>query len=158
MLFPKFLPLISVKDTVVFPQSIISIYINSSASQKLVKETFSSHKLIFLSCLENPEEDSKKVYKVGCVGFIMRMKPVDEGCLKILIQGLKKASISEIKDELVSLNYFSSEEVKLSEKNRQDIEEIKESLEQISQFKESFSHEILAVLNSVKSPVQFAIC
>ena len=155
VLFPKFLPLISLKDTVVFPQSIISIHINSAHSQKLVQEAFSSHKLLFLSCLENPEEDSRKVYKVGCVGFIMRMRSVNEGCLKILIQGLKKASIENVKGDLVSLSYFSDNKRSLSEKNKQTMEEIKSSLESLSQFKESFSHEILTVLNSVRDPHQF---
>ena len=155
VLFPKFLPLISLKDTVVFPQSIISIHVNSTHSKKLVQKAFTSHKLLFLSCLENPEEDSKKVYKVGCVGFIMRMKSVNEDCLKILIQGLKKASISEFKSDLVSLSYFSDKEQSLSEEDKKTVKEIKNLLEQLSQFKESFSHEILTVLNSVKDPNQF---
>ena len=154
MLFPKFFPLVSLKDTVVFPQSIISIHINSVHSQKLVQESFASHKLLFLSCLENPEEDSKKVYKVGCVGFIMRVKSVNPACLKILIQGLKKARILKVKDDLVSLDYFSDTEKDL-EKFKQKIEEVKDSLKQLSQFKETFSHEILTVLNSVKDPNQF---
>ena len=155
-LFPKFLPLISLKDTVVFPQSIISIHINSAHSQKLVQESFASHKLLFLSCLENPEEDSKKVYKVGCVGFIMRVKSVNEACLKILIQGLKKARISEIKNDRVSLDYFSNNENKKDlEKFKKTIKEMRDLLKQLSQFKETLSHEILTVLNSVKDPNQF---
>lgn len=155
ILFPKDLPLISLRDTVVFPQSIISIHINSGDSQKLVQESFDSHKLLFFSCLENPEEDSKKVYKIGCVGFIMRMKTVNEGCLKILIQGLKKACISEIKDDFVSLSYFSDNEEKDKEKYKQVIQKFKDSLDSLPQFKETFSHEILAVLNSIKDPNQF---
>ena len=155
ILFPKSLPLVSLKDTVVFPQAIISIYINSAQSQKLVQSAFSSHKLLFLSCLENPEEDSKKVYKVGCVAFIMRMKSVNEGCLKILVQGLKKASIETLKEDHVSLNYFSSKENEWSKKEQKSLEDLRDSLKQLSQFKESFSHEILAVLDSIKNPDQF---
>ena len=155
MSFPKFLPLVSLKDTVIFPQSIISIYINSPQSQNLVQSAFSSDKLLFLSCLENPEENSKKVYKVGCVGFIMRLKSINEGGLKILVQGLKKASIEKVKGEYVFLNYFSDNEKELSGKNKKDIEEIKNSLEQMSQFKEIFSQEMLTVLNAVKDSNQF---
>ncbi|MDE0091952.1 MAG: endopeptidase La [Oligoflexia bacterium] len=155
MIFPKHLPLISLKDTVIFPQTIISIYINSTISQKLVQEAFSSHKLLFLSCLENPEENSKKVYKIGCVGFIMKVKSENKACLKILVQGLKKASITSVKDEHVFLNYFSNPEVELSETDKQALGKIKSSLEPLSQLKESFSPEILAVLNSVKNPNQF---
>ena len=155
MLLPKHLPLISLKDTVVFPQSIISIHINSDHSKKLVQKAFNMNKLLFFSCLENPQEDSKKVYKIGCVGFIMKMKTVDEACIKILIQGLKKACISEVKNDFVSLNYFSHNEKKDSERYKKTIVEIKNSLNKLSQFKDNFSHEILAVLNSIKDPNQF---
>ena len=154
-LFPKQLSLISLKNTVVFPQSIISIHIKSAQSQKLVQSAFAKHKLLFFSCLENPEEDSKKVYKLGCVGFIMRIKTVDESCLKILVQGLRKASITDIKGDVVSLNYVSNNDKDLSEKNQKELKELKELLKELAQFKESFSHELLAVLNSVKDPFQF---
>ena len=154
-LFPKQLPLISLKNTVVFPQSIISIHIKSAESQKLVQSAFSKDKLLFFSCLEKPEEDSKKVYKLGCVGFIMRIKTVDESCLKILVQGLKKACIKDVKADLVSLDYISNKQKTLSEKNKKDLKELKELLKELAQFKETFSQELLAVLNSVKDPFQF---
>ena len=85
----------------------------------------------------------------------MRLKTVDNTCLKILVQGLKKASIVDIKKDIVSLNYVSNNETALSETNKKELKELKELLKELSQYNESFSHELLAVLNSVKDPFQF---
>lgn len=154
--FPKQMPLISLKDTVVFPQSIISIYINEDQAQQAVQKASEGNKLIFLSCLQDPERDSKKVYKIGCVGFIMRMRNLNDGRIKILIQGLERASIDKFEKDNVYLNYFQdSKPKKLSEKDKDSLKEIKDSLKKLSQMKESFSYELLLVLGSVKDPGHF---
>ena len=157
ILFPKRMPLVSLKDTVVFPQSIMSIYINESHSKKAVQTAFEQDKLIFLSCLQDPENDSQKVYRIGCIGFIMRMRNLSDGRVKILIQGLERASIDRLEGETVYLSYFQKTEDKLnlSEKDEKGLEEIKASLRQLSQMKESVSQELILVLESVKNPGHF---
>ena len=155
--FPEKMPLVSLKDTVVFPQSIMSIYINESESKKSVQKAFETNKLIFLSCLQGMEPASRKVYRTGCVGFIMRMKTLDDGRVKILIQGLERASIDEFEGGDVFLSYFPKEEKSLdvSEENKKSLEKIKETLKHLSQIKASFSPELLLILESVREPGQF---
>ena len=157
MTFPEQMHLVSLKDTVVFPQSIMSIYINESNSQQAVQKAFEGSKLIFLSCLQEPDKDSKKVYRIGCVGFIMRMRSLNDGRVKILIQGLERASIDRFEKDIVYLSYFqqTKETMNLSEKDQKSLQEIRDSLKQLSQMKESFSHELLLVLGSVKDPGHF---
>ena len=151
------MPLVPLKDTVVFPQSIMSIHINESSSKDSIKKAFEKNKLIFLSCLQEPEKDLQKVYRIGCVGFIMRMKTLDDGCMKILIQGLERASIDRFENNIVYLSYFQTKdtEADLSEEDNASLKEIRDSLKQLSETKESFSHELFLVLNSVKSPGHF---
>ena len=155
--FPKQMPLVSLKDTVVFPQSIISIYINEPQSKQAVQKAFDGNKLVFLSCLRDSETDPKQVYRVGCVGFIMRMRSLDDGRVKILIQGMERASIDSFEEGNVFLSYFKKEEKeqKLSDNDNPPIEEVKDLLKQLSQVKESFSHELLLVLDSVKETGHF---
>ena len=155
--FPEQMPLVSLKDTVVFPQSIMSIYIHEAISKQAVQKAFERDKLIFLSCLQEPEKDSKKVYRMGCVAFIMRMKNLDNSPLKILIQGLNRASIDRVEDGQVYLSYPSKEEEKqeLSEKDNKKFQEVKKSLEQLSKAQSHYSPELLCVLNSVKDSGHF---
>lgn len=154
--FPPKLPLVSLKDTVVFPQSIMSIYINESPAKKIIQKAFEGNKLVFLSCLEDPDKDSKKVYRVGCVAFIMRVRNLNDGRMKILVQGLKRASVDHCEKEIVHLSYFESNENKeLSKEDKEKFQEIKDSLKHLSQVKETFSQELILVLDSVKEPDHF---
>ena len=86
-----------------------------------------SNKLIFLSCLQEPEKDFQKVYRIGCVGFIMRMKILDDGCVKILIQGLERASIDRFENNVVHLSSFQTKdtETNLSEEDNASLNEIR---------------------------------
>ena len=155
--FPEKMPFVSLKETVVFPQSIVSLYINESESKKSVQKAFETGKLIFLSCLQGTELDSRKVYRIGCVAFIMRMKTLEDGRVKALIQGLERASIDQFEEGDVFLSYFPKEEKDLdvSEQNKRSIEKIKETLKQLSQMKDTFSPELLLILESVREPGQF---
>ena len=85
----------------------------------------------------------------------MRMRDLSDGRLKILVQGLTRASIENYEKNYVHLSYFSQEEKTLSQKDVKNLEEIKNFLKQLSAIKESFSHEILVLLNTVKEPGQF---
>ena len=156
-LFPEQMPLVSLKDTVVFPQVIMSIYINEFRSKQAIQTAFERNKLIFLSCLQDPENDSQKVYRIGCVGFIMRMKNLNDGRMKILIQGLERASIDRLAGDTAYLSYFqkTEEQRNVSEEDKKGLEEIKASLRQLSQMKESISHELILVLGSVKNQGHF---
>ena len=155
MIFPEQLPLISLKETVVFPQSIMSLYINEPQSKQAVQTAFENNKLVFLSCLEEPEKSSKQVYRIGCVAFIMRMKSLKDNRLKILIQGLERASIDRLEKSTAHLTYFKKNTDSLSPEDVKSFQEIKNSLHQLSQQKDNFSLELRLVLGSVKNPGSF---
>ena len=115
--FPNQMPLVSLKDTVMFPQSIISVYINEPEDQKTVQQAFQDNKLIFVSCLQEPDRDSKRVYRTGCVSFIMRKRVLKDHRIKILIQGLKRASIESVEDRKVFLKLFSENKNRVFPRN-----------------------------------------
>ncbi|MBC6415028.1 MAG: endopeptidase La [Bdellovibrionales bacterium] len=149
------LPLISLKDTVIFPQSILSVYINTESAKKLVQKAFEGKQLVFLSCLKDspPLKDAKEVYKTGCVALVMRIKKLNaENSLKILVQGLYKARIESLeKDGFVHLKSFKEREVKFSERQKLLFEDIKQSLDKL----ESLSQQTVTVLRTVEDPSSF---
>ena len=152
------LPLIPLKDTVIFPQSILSLYINSESSKKLVKEAYAGNQLLFLSCLKDSNSnDLKKVYRTGCTALIMRMKQHSKDRLKILVQGLKKAQIESLEEpDRVQFRYIEEEEKQgFSGKQAPLIEEIKQDLDSLCTVKEALSHQAVIVLKSVQSPSVF---
>ena len=151
------LPLIPLKDTVIFPQYILSIYINSENSKKLVKKAYAGNRRLFLSCLKDPNtKDLNKVYRMGCSALIMRMKEHSEGRLKILVQGLQKAQIENLeKSDWVQIQYLEEIQQELNTTQEHLIEEIKQSLDSLCTVKGSLSKEAVVVLKSVQNPVVF---
>ena len=154
-LFSKPLPLIPLKDTVIFPKSISSIYINNEKSQKIVEKAYQGNKLLFLSCLEKPQTDSTKVYKLGCISTIMRLKKPSQNRFKILVQGIEKARIETMEKDFVFLSPVAPPEVKLSKEQELLMNEMKGILDQLTSFNPSFSYEIVMVLKSIDKPSQF---
>src|SRR6201999_3544709 len=95
---PESLPMLPVRDIVVFPYMILPLYVGREASIRAVEESLTKNRLIFLASQkelteENPTENS--IYKVGTIAMIMRMRKLSDGRVKILIQGVSKGRITK---------------------------------------------------------------
>src|SRR4051812_44464924 len=96
---PQTLPMLPVRDIVVFPYMIIPLFVGRDSSIKSVEESLArADRLILLSSQkeindEHPGPDA--IYKTGTVAMIMRMRKLPDGRIKILTQGLCKANIQE---------------------------------------------------------------
>lgn len=93
---PDLLPLLPVRDVVVYPYMILPLFVGREVSINAVDRALSSDRLIFLATQkdlseEEPAPDS--IYQVGTVAMIMRMLKLPDGRVKILVQGLAKARI-----------------------------------------------------------------
>ena len=91
---PESLPILPVRDAVIFPYMTLPLQIAREVSLQSVERALKEHRLVLLltqknSQVEDPEPDD--LYSVGTVGMIVRMiKQADEK-IKVLIQGLSKA-------------------------------------------------------------------
>ena len=95
---PETLPMLPVRDIVVFPYMILPLYVGREGSIRAVEEALSKNRLIFLASQkeiteENPTADS--IYEVGTIAMIMRMRKLSDGRVKILIQGVSKGRIEK---------------------------------------------------------------
>lgn len=162
--FPDKVPMLPVRDIVVFPYMILPLYVGRESSIKAVEEALSKDRMIFLASQkevteENPNFDS--IHKTGTVAMIMRMRKLSDGRIKILIQGMSKATINELSQ---TEPYFEAkiEKVETNE-NKYEAEElepvirtVKEKLEKIIALGKLISPDILLVLEDVKEPGRLA--
>ena len=93
---PKELPILPLKNTVLFPGVVIPITVGREKSKKLVKEYYVGKKIIGTvsqndTTVENP--DPSHLNKVGTMAKIMRLFKMPDGTVTIIIQGLKKNQI-----------------------------------------------------------------
>ncbi len=94
---PLRLPLIPVRDLVVFPNMVIPLFVGRAISVRAIEASFSSHKMVMLASQRNLEMESpmpSDIYLHGTVGTILRMLRVPDGRVKILVQGVSKAKIT----------------------------------------------------------------
>jgi ATP-dependent Lon protease len=96
---PETLPMLPVRDIVVFPYMIIPLFVGRDSSIKSVEESLArSDRLILLASQKDISDEHpapEGIYKTGTVSMIMRMRKLPDGRIKILTQGLCKANISE---------------------------------------------------------------
>ncbi len=161
---PNVLPMLPVRDIVVFPYMIIPLFVGRDSSIKAVEESLSRNdRLILLASQkdisdEHPNPDG--IYQIGTVAMIMRMRKLPDGRIKILTQGLSKAHI----DEYVQTNpYFEAKITKLEEKNSDSNPEVeammrmvREQLEKVISLGKALSPDILMVLDDITDPGRLA--
>src|SRR5262244_2307165 len=95
---PDQLPLLPVRDIVVFPYMVLPLFVGREMSIKAIEAALAGNRMIFLSTqkaldVENPAPDD--IHVIGTVGIIMRMLKLPDERIKILVQGLSKAKIAD---------------------------------------------------------------
>ncbi|MGQ9705922.1 MAG: endopeptidase La [bacterium] len=93
IIIPPILPILPLREVVVFPFMIVPLPVGRKSSIKLIDEAVVKDKMIGLftqinSDIETPTEND--IYKIGTCGLISKMMKVPNGELRILIQGLKR--------------------------------------------------------------------
>lgn len=93
---PDTLPVLPIRDIVVFPYMILPLFVGREMSIRSIDHALNSNRMIMLLTqkdlsIENPSPDD--LFTVGTVGMIMRMLKLPDGRVKILVQGLTKARV-----------------------------------------------------------------
>ncbi|TKS59676.1 MAG: endopeptidase La [Nitrospira sp.] len=95
---PNQLPLLPVRDIVVFPYMVLPLFVGRDMSIKAIEAALAGNRMIFLATqksldVENPAPEDIRL--IGTVGIIMRMLKLPDERIKILVQGIAKAKITK---------------------------------------------------------------
>ena len=100
---PSTLPVLPLKDTVVFPDSVLPLAIGQERSVRLVNEVVSGDRLLALVAakgrdLEQPAWDD--LYEIGTAAVVQKMIRVPDSSLRVLVQGIRRIRLADrIQDE-----------------------------------------------------------
>ena len=86
------LPLLPLRDIVVFPSMVIPLFVGRDKSINALNDVMSSEKKILLVTQKNSETDDPKrndVFNYGCESRILQLLKLPDGTVKILVEGLK---------------------------------------------------------------------
>ena len=106
---PKELPILMLRDIVVFPYMVIPLFVGREKSKNAIDHALSTNRMILLLTQKNMEIEEPRrsdIYNVGTVALIMRMLKLPDGRMRILAQGLVRAKIKSL-DE--NKPYYTSE-------------------------------------------------
>jgi ATP-dependent Lon protease len=95
---PEVLPLLPVRDVVVFTDMVLPLFVGRDKSVRAVDAAMAKDRLLLLSTQSDASVESptpEEIYRVGTVAMIIRMFKLPDGRVKVLVQGLSKARIKE---------------------------------------------------------------
>ena len=161
---PNELPLLPVRDIVIFPYMVLPLFVGRDLSIKAIEAALSSDRLLFLTTQKNQETDqpaSADLHRTGTVGVIMRMLKLPDERIKILVQGLTKA---RIQDFTQSNPYFSVHIETITEKSvkvpslehEAIIRSAREGLEKLLGLGKVIMPDVLTVIENLDDPGRLA--
>ena len=94
--FPAALPVLPLKETVVFPQSMSPLAIGQERSVQLIDDVVAGDRLLALITAKNGSVESPgwdDIYDVGTIAIVHKMIKVPDGTLRILVQGIERVQL-----------------------------------------------------------------
>lgn len=95
---PEILPILPLRNTVVYPQTVLPLSADQPRSIRLVDAAVAGNRLIGLVAMTDPEMDvpgPNDVYTIGTVAMVHRLLRAPDGSVRLIIQGLKRIRILE---------------------------------------------------------------
>lgn len=99
---PQVLPLLPLRNTVIFPQQILPLSIGRDRSVRLIEEAMRSNKLIFVVAQKDGRIDDPKpedLYRWGTIAIIMKIFKMPDGTQSAMVQGLNRARVLDFTEE-----------------------------------------------------------
>ncbi len=95
------LPLLPLRDVVVFPHMVIPLFVGRPKSIKALEAAMEQGKSIMLAAQKAAAKDepsASDIYEIGCVANILQMLKLPDGTVKVLVEGAQRARINRITD------------------------------------------------------------
>lgn len=100
--FPEILPVLPLKDTVIYPYAVQPLGVGQERSIRLIDDVMRGNRLVVLVAQKSADMDMAgpdDIFKIGTVSRIGRMFRMPDGTLQIAVQGLERVSIGEFTQE-----------------------------------------------------------
>ena len=128
------LPLLPLRDVVVFPHMVIPLFVGRPKSIKALESAMEDGKSILLVAQKSAAKDEPAVedlYDIGCIANILQMLKLPDGTSKVLVEGVQRARIERVED-MRSLFVASVRPVPVAEAPTHELEAMRRAI--IAQF------------------------
>jgi ATP-dependent Lon protease len=158
LIIPDILPLLPIRDVVIFPYMIVPLFVSRESSINAVDKALSRDRLIFMATQKDVSKEEpapEDIYTYGTVGMIMRMLKLPDGRVKILVQGIARGKVNTYLQSKPSytVDITKIKEVhieKLTMETEAMMRNIRESLEKLSSLGKVVFPEVMMVLDNIE--------
>src|SRR6058998_147384 len=161
---PDVLPVLPLKDLVIFPFIIVPLSVSREKSINAVDQALAENRVIMLTAQkdfqnEDPGEDD--LYRVGTVAIIMRMLKLPDGRIRILVQGLSRARIDYF---IQTAPFFKAKITRIEEPATKDrslevealIRAVKQNLDRAVSLGKNISPEVMVIAANLDDPARLS--
>jgi ATP-dependent Lon protease len=152
------LPLLPLRDVVVFPHMVIPLFVGRPKSIKALETAMEAGKSILLvaqksAAKDEPEADD--MYSIGCISNILQMLKLPDGTVKVLVEGVQRAAIERIEDQR-SLFVADVTPVVIDDRSTNEVEAMRRAIlaqfDQYVKLNKKIPPEILTSLAGIEEP------
>ena len=152
------LPMLPLRDVVVFPSMIAPLFVGRDKSIKALNEVMKTDKKIILVTQKNAEVDDplqEDIYIFGCESKFLQLLKLPDGTVKVLVEGINRVKILECKDNKEFLT-SSVEVIKDKVDSKEDLLAfsiaIARKLEKLTSLNKKVSFELMTSIKDLKDP------
>jgi ATP-dependent Lon protease len=161
---PETVPVLPVRDMVVYPFMILPLFVGREKSIRAVEEALNRDRLLLLVAQKDAEVEDpnpQEIHGVGTVSMVMRALKMPDGRVKILVQGLTRSRISEFvrKEpffEARVIEILDDEISAMGVELEALIRTVKEQVSRAASLGKQISPDILVIINNLDHPGRLA--
>ena len=160
---PKELPILPLRDLVVYPFIIVPLSVSRERSIKAVEKALSENRMILLlaqkdSQIEEPTD--RDLYPIGTVGVIMRMLKLPDSRIRVLVQGVCRARVEEFQRQDPYLQARIQRVVEPPVEQSLELEALvrstKKAMERSVSLGKAISSEVMVIAQNLEDPGRLA--
>ncbi|TSE25538.1 endopeptidase La [Tepidimonas aquatica] len=164
---PVTLPLLPLRDVVVFPHMVIPLFVGRPKSIKALEAAMAHERRIMLVAQKTAAKDEPTpadLFEVGCVASILQMLKLPDGTVKVLVEGVQRAKVLRVDDD--AEGHFSAHllpvdaEAERAEADPKELEALRRAVmqqfEQYVKLNKKIPAEILTSIASIDDPGRLA--
>lgn len=160
---PDTLPILPLRDIVIFPFMIVPLFVSRERSIHAVDQALAENRMIMLAAQRDPEKEEPgagDLYDVGTAAIIMRMLKLPDGRIRILVQGIARAKIHSMEDSAGFLQARIEELKETSPEQTLELEaltrNVRGSLDKAVALGKNVAPEVMAIVTTVEEPARLA--
>ncbi len=156
------LPLLPLRDIVVFPNMVIPLFVGRDKSINALNEVMKGDKKIILVTQKNSEVDDPKkndVFMYGCESNILQLLKLPDGTVKVLVEGQKRAKIVDFEDneKFINCTYETLNNIVNKDDDLNSLSSMAiRRLEKLSSINKKIPNETINSIKEMKDPIQVA--